>query len=107
MNKHYIRLDANNNITKGFSDAFEIAQQDDICICEDGGRHLELNGVINPALRDEDGCPNYKYINSEILELTNEEKTLWITENVVIKLTENEKIWSSIEYILGVEKREV
>ena len=33
-NKHYVRLDANGNVVKGFSDAFEEPKTGDICINE-------------------------------------------------------------------------
>jgi len=70
--KHYIRLDSNNNIVYGFSDAFEQPQEGDICINENGGRHFELNGVINPSLAI-DGIYRFKYVDGEIVEKTSEE----------------------------------
>lgn len=72
MNKHYIRLHET-NIIKGFSDAFETPLETDICINEDGGRHFELNGVINPPLQDENGCCLYRCVNGIIETKTCEE----------------------------------
>ena len=72
-NKHYIRLDSENRIIKGFSDAFETALSTDICINEQGGRHFELNGVINPPLTNENGVYLYKYANGAVSERTSEE----------------------------------
>lgn len=72
-NKHYIRLDESNRIIKGFSDAFEEPLETDICINENGGRHFELGGCINPALFNEHWCHIYKYEDGEIREATKEE----------------------------------
>jgi hypothetical protein len=72
-NKHYIRLDTKNRVIKGFSDAFEEAKDDDICINEQGGRHFEINGVINPPLTNENGVYIYKYADSTVQERTEDE----------------------------------
>ena len=60
FNKHYIRVE-NNIVVKGFSDAFEVPLETDICIKEKGGRHFEIDGVINPPLYDENMCHIYRY----------------------------------------------
>ena len=73
MSKHYIRLDSNNNIVYGFSDDFEQPLVADICINEDGGRHFELNGVINPPLASAQGIYLYKYVNNEVILKTEAE----------------------------------
>lgn len=75
-NKHYIKLDANNCIIKGFSDAFEQPEETDICINQEGGRHFELLGQVNPSLLDDYGCPEYKFNKDTqtILETSNVEK---------------------------------
>ena len=70
-NKHYIRLE-NTNITKGFSDAFETPLETDICVNEEGGRHFELFGVINPSLVNYKGIYLYKY-NEDVIKKTDEE----------------------------------
>ena len=68
FNKHYIRVDAQNRITNGFSDAFTIPLpqpgETDILINDKGGRHfrLILDGKPtheNPCelMRDENGIP--------------------------------------------------
>ncbi|MFA9462929.1 MAG: hypothetical protein ACERKN_01425 [Velocimicrobium sp.] len=74
-NKHYIRVDENNRIMKGFSDAFEPSLKTDICINEEGGRHFELLGIVNPPLVDMKGCHLYKYIDGSITETTQKDKT--------------------------------
>ena len=74
MSKHYIRLDANNCIIKGFSTDFEEPQETDICINEDGGRHFELNGEVNPTLVEMSGCHLYRYNDGEVIETTEEER---------------------------------
>ena len=74
MSKHFIRLDTNNNIIKGFSTDFEQPIETDICINEDGERHFELNGEINPPLIDMQGRFNYKFSDGKVVKLTEEEK---------------------------------
>ena len=54
-NKHYIRIDTEGRIIKGFSDAFEQPIDGDICINEKGGRHFEMLGVVNPPLMNMQG----------------------------------------------------
>lgn len=76
MNKHYIRHDSNGFVIKGFSDAFEQPLETDICICEDGGRHFEYNGEVNPYLFCDDGCPKYK--DSLKHEVTEQEHQEWL-----------------------------
>lgn len=71
-NKHYIRLNGN-MIIKGFSDAFEQPLETDICINENGGRHFEINGEINPNLINMDGTHIYKYENNTLRKATKEE----------------------------------
>ena len=69
---HYIRLDGNDNIIRGFSDAFEPPQPDDICINEQGGRHfrLFLNGEENPRLMNDYGIYLYQYIDGAVIAKT-------------------------------------
>lgn len=76
--KHYIVVDQNFYITNGFSIVFEEPKEQDICICEDGGRHFELNGQINPALRDLQGAPLYKWDGTKAIETTDEERQEYI-----------------------------
>lgn len=73
MSKHYIKIDNNKRITKGFSTDFEEPQENDICINENGGRHFELLGQINPSLLNMQGVYLYKYENGEITKRTEEE----------------------------------
>jgi hypothetical protein len=62
-NKHFIRLDENNNIIRGFSDAFEQALEGDICINEEGGYQFRLfpDGEENPQLFNDDHEALYKW----------------------------------------------
>ena len=71
FNRHYIRV-VNGIITKGFSDAFEEPIETDICINENGGRHFEINGVINPPLINEEELHIYRY-DTKIQKATEEE----------------------------------
>lgn len=71
FNRHYIRV-VNGIITKGFSDAFEEPIETDICINENGGRHFEINGVINPPLVNEEELHIYRY-DKKMRKATEEE----------------------------------
>ena len=75
MAKHYIITDLSRRVLRGFSDDFEQPESNAICICEDGGRHFELNGVINPSLEDENRIPLYKLVNGIIVERSETERT--------------------------------
>lgn len=76
-NKHYIRLDANSCIIIGFSDAFEQPTDTDICINQEGGRHFELSGKINPPLTNMEGQYLYTYDNGSIREMTEDERNTY------------------------------
>ncbi len=73
-NNHYIRLDSNNRIIKGFSDAFEQPEVNDICINQEGCRHFELLGQINPPLTNISGIHLYKYTDGAVTETTEAER---------------------------------
>ena len=70
MAKHYIEVDLADMVVRGFSDEFEQPAKNAICICEDGGRHFELNGVINPSITDYNGTPLYKFDGNAIISRT-------------------------------------
>lgn len=69
-NKHYIRIDADDYIIHGFSDAFEQPRPDDILINEQGGRHFELLGEINPPLQDIERRYLYRYLGGQNIAKT-------------------------------------
>jgi hypothetical protein len=73
MAKHYVMIDENGVILRGFSTDFEQPADGDVCICEDGGRHFELNGVINPPLTNHDGIPLYKIVKGKVVARTAKE----------------------------------
>ena len=73
-NKHYIKIDSNGLITEAFSDTFRTPDNDCICINEQGGRHFQINGVINPSLVDADGFFVFKWNGTEIVNATKEEQ---------------------------------
>ena len=73
MAKHYIVSDENGRILRGFSDDFEQPTNGAICICENGGRHFELNDVINPQMTDYNGVPLYKLDGGKVVARTQEE----------------------------------
>ena len=100
-NKHYIRVDENNHVIKGFSDAFKSPEIDDICINQKGSRHFELLGVINPSLFDAAGCHLFKYINGVIMETTEEERAA----ELVTKPHEKTSEELQAEYLLDLDYR--
>jgi hypothetical protein len=78
--KHYITLDGL-NILRGFSSAFEQPLEGDICINDDGGRHFEIDGEINPCLNNQNGVHLYKYVAGTIIPRTTEE--IQIDEDII------------------------
>lgn len=68
MAKHYVYTDESGRVLRGFSDDFEQPTDGAICINEDGGRHFELNGVINPPLIDVRGVPKYKLVSGSVID---------------------------------------
>ena len=73
MAKHYIITDEAGRIMHGFSDDFEQPTDGAICICEDGGRHFELNGVTNPPMTDYSGVSLYKLDGDQVVARSQEE----------------------------------
>ena len=74
-NKHYVRIDTDNLVIHGFSDAFGQPQSTDICINEQGGYQFRLSpgGDENPPLRTEDGIPLYIWDGSTVQRRTDAE----------------------------------
>ena len=70
MAKHYIVADETGRILRGFSDDFEQPTGGAICINEDGGRHFELNGVINPPMTDYNGVSLYSFDGKKVVART-------------------------------------
>ena len=94
--KHYIRVE-NGIVTKGFSSAFETPLDTDICINEKGGRHFEINGVINPPMFDERFCHIYRYDENGLRKATQEELDAEYAANYVEpEPTEDELQWQAI-----------
>ncbi len=99
--KHYIKVDENNYVIKGFSDAFEQPGNDDICINQEGGRHFELLGNVNPILFDVTGFHLYKYKDGVITETTEEEKAA----ELAVKPREKTAEELQAEYLLDLDYR--
>ncbi|MGE4213656.1 MAG: hypothetical protein AB7E42_02610 [Anaerotignaceae bacterium] len=91
-NKHYVRLDTDGRIIKGFSDAFEQPIEGDICINEQGGRHFEMFGVVNPPLMNMQGIYIYKYIDEVVMERTPEEIQADISNLPQSELSDKQKL---------------
>lgn len=70
MAKHFIITDELGRVLRGFSDDFEQPTDGAICINEDGGRHFELNGVINPPMMDYSGTPLYSFDGKKVVART-------------------------------------
>lgn len=68
MAKHFVITDELGRVVRGFSDDFEQPTDGAICINEDGGRHFELNGVVNPPMMDYNGVPLYKLDGGKVVE---------------------------------------
>ena len=73
MAKHFIIIDDKSRVLRGFSDDFEQPDASAVCINEDGGRHFELNGVINPQMTDYNGVSLYRFDGKKVLARTQEE----------------------------------
>lgn len=101
--KHYIRLDENKSIIHGFSTTFEEPLETDICINDNGGRHFEVNGVINPQLKNENGIPLFKYHYKKVVERSTEEKQpeLEAILSAPKPLSETEKLWETVTYLIN------
>lgn len=102
-NKHYVKLDLNNYIIKGFSDAFEQVIETDIYISE-GGRHFELNGVINPSLFN-NGVPIYKFIDDTVTVLSDADIQAYKASLPPILPTQEDRVTSlenAIAILMGV-----
>ena len=73
MANHYVVVNDNGVVLRGFSTDFEQPNDGDVCINEDGGRHFEINGVINPLMTNDDGVLIYKIVNGNAVARTLEE----------------------------------
>lgn len=98
-NKHYITVDALGRIVDGFSDAFRVPKDADICINEHGGYQFRLfpDGEENPSLREKHGIPLYKY-DGEIRKRGEEEVEADIAALPAPAPTEDEKRDAQIFY---------
>lgn len=123
MAKHYVTTNENGAVLRGFSTDFEQPAANDVCICEDGGRHFELNDVVNPPMTDYHGVPLYKFDGKQIINRDEKEviaetpipvKTVTIEERVLtielavkelatngVKTAELESALSEIEAVLN------
>lgn len=70
FNRHFIRINESGYVECGFSDAFEQAQPDDICINKQGGYQFRLfaEGMENPRLTDDEGNPLYRWNGTRVME---------------------------------------
>ncbi len=68
-NQHFIEVDEQNRIVKGWSDAFAPATENAICINEQGGYQFRLwpDGQENPSLYTWDMVPLYKWDGEQVV----------------------------------------
>lgn len=99
MAKHYIITDNTGRILRGFSDDFEHPDSSAICINEDGGRHFELNGVVNPPMTDYSGVPLYKLDGGKVVARTQEE--LDADKPVIVQVPTFEERLASVEELVN------
>lgn len=68
-NQHFIEVDEQNRIVKGWSDAFAPTTENAICINEQGGYQFRLwpDGEENPNLFTMDGIPLYKWDGEQVV----------------------------------------
>lgn len=103
MTKHYIRLNSDKNIIKAFSDKFEQAEKDDICMNENGGRHFHLE-IFTPENEFK-----YKYVSKKIVERTNAEinSLANLKKRKIVEIQNNrqtaERIYNSIRRVVAGE----
>ena len=97
MAKHYIITDESGRVLRGFSDDFEQPDASAICICEDGGRHFELNGIINPPTMDLQGRYRYKLVDGAVVERTQEE--LEEVPILVVPPTTEDQLRADVDYL--------
>ena len=77
MNKHYIKINEENEIIEAFSDAFKQPDDESILYEESKSIHFNLN------IKWLDGLYNNKYIDGEIVALTKEERGSQEQRNIV------------------------
>ena len=68
-NNHFVEVDEQNRIVKGWSDAFAPATENSIVINEQGGYQFRLwpEGEENPNLFTIDGVPLYKWDGQQVI----------------------------------------
>lgn len=100
--KHYIRVDEQNRIVFGFSDAFCKPDDDDICINDQGGYQFRLypDGEENPSLTDWDGIPRYRWDGEQAVERTEEELEADRAAVPAPAPTEQEMLRADVDFLL-------
>ena len=99
MSKHYIRVDLEGRIIKGYSDYAEfnnVVLDTDICINENGGTQFEMLGLVNPNLMNEQFVYIYKYVDEVVMNRTEEEIQADIDNLPTPEPTESQRL-STIE----------
>lgn len=100
---HYVRVDEDNYVIHGFSDAFEQPIEGDIPFKTSLDRHFSLGGKINAPLFAPNCLPLYKLENGEIIsspkQHTNEQKLNSIREK-------RDRLLLETDYIIARQSEE-
>ncbi len=74
-NQHFIEVDENGNVIRGWSDAFAPAAENAICINKQGGYQFRLwpMGEENPNLFTMEGIPLYKWDGEQVVARSEDE----------------------------------
>lgn len=94
MAKVYVKTDSKDVITEINSDIFLISVEGYTLIDEgDGDRYAHAQGNYLPdPIVDEQGRYNFKFVNGEVIALTEEEKTVMFPVDTTKKPTTEERI---------------
>lgn len=98
----YIKLNSDNDIIAVNSNAFLSDTTNWIKIDEGDGdkyHHAQGNYFDKPII-DENGCYNYKYVDNEVIERTNEDKQPQIDkQNAYIEISKLKSYLTSTDYV--------
>lgn len=104
--KHYIRIDTQNRVIDGFSDAFSAPQGNDVCINDQAGYQFRLfpGGEENPCLRDfEYGVPLYTWDGQAVVPRARAQIDADIAAIPPPSLTPGEKLREDVDFLLIAE----
>ena len=101
---HYLRIDSESRVIKGFSDAFEQPEESDILYAEGAGRHFEIDGETNPSLITEMQIPKFKWDGESLVPRTHEEIQIDIDNLPKPPISDNQRIQELEDAILELSE---